>query len=121
MGLISAILLAPLIPVTAPVCYPLRGVMSLGEVIQRQVDQDLHDPARTRRQLEELEDRRQRGEISAEEERQAQEEIMATRIVGKPPLQSPRKGRRQSESPRASTAAAGNPRRRSRRKKPQRG
>jgi hypothetical protein len=55
-------------------------VVALGELIQRQVNQELNDPARTRRALEELEDARSRGEISAEEERQAQEQILATRI-----------------------------------------
>ncbi len=72
MGLLSALVTWPLLPV--------RGVVSLGELIQRQVDAELHDPARTRRQLEELEESRRRGEISAEEERETQEQILATRI-----------------------------------------
>ncbi|KUI22926.1 gas vesicle protein G [Mycobacterium sp. GA-1285] len=72
MGLLSSLVMWPLIPV--------RGVVSLGELIERRVNAELHDPARTRRQLEELEDARQRGEISAEEEREAQEQILATRI-----------------------------------------
>lgn len=72
MGIFSALVTWPLLPV--------RGVVSLGELIERQVNAELHDPARTRRQLEELEDARRRGEISAEEEREAQEQILATRI-----------------------------------------
>jgi hypothetical protein len=72
VGLFSSLLLWPLAPV--------RGVVALGELIQRQVDQELNDPARTRRALEELEEARRRGEISAEQERQAQEQILATRI-----------------------------------------
>ena len=47
MGILSAIVGLPLAPV--------RGVIALGEVIARQVDQELHNPATTRRQLEELE------------------------------------------------------------------
>ncbi len=72
MGLLSGIVMLPLAPV--------RGVMWLGEVIQRQVEQELHNPANTRRQLEELEEARERGEISADEERQAQREVLETRI-----------------------------------------
>jgi hypothetical protein len=60
---------------------PVLGVISLAEVIQRQVEQELHNPANTRRQLEALEEARERGEISPEEERQAQKEILETGVV----------------------------------------
>jgi hypothetical protein len=73
MGLLSSLILWPLAPV--------RGVVSLGELIQRRVEQELHNPATTRRQLEELEDARSRGEISADQERRAQERILEARIV----------------------------------------
>jgi hypothetical protein len=43
----------------------------------------LHSPAATRRQLEELEEERQRGEISPEEEEKAQEQILQTRMAPK--------------------------------------
>jgi cytochrome c-type biogenesis protein CcmH/NrfG len=72
MGIFSTIFGLPL--------APMRGVIALGEVIARQVDQELHNPAVTRRQLEELEQARERGEISAEEETEAQEEILQTRL-----------------------------------------
>ncbi|MGE5695466.1 MAG: gas vesicle protein GvpG [Candidatus Sericytochromatia bacterium] len=72
MGLLSGILLMPLAPV--------RGVVWLGEVIQRQVEQEMHNPANTRRQLEELEEARERGEITSEEEKTAQQEILQARI-----------------------------------------
>jgi hypothetical protein len=72
VGLFSSLFTWPLAPV--------RGVISLGELIQRQVDAELNDPARTRRQLEELEEARRRGEVTPEQERQAQEEILTTRI-----------------------------------------
>jgi cytochrome c-type biogenesis protein CcmH/NrfG len=72
MGIFSAIAGLPLAPV--------RGVVALAEVIARQVDQELNNPAMTRRQLEELEQARERGEISAEEESEAQEEILQTRL-----------------------------------------
>jgi hypothetical protein len=60
---------------------PVLGVISLAELIQRQVEQELNNPANTRRQLEALEEARERGEISAEEERKAQAEILETRIA----------------------------------------
>ncbi|OBJ08249.1 gas vesicle protein G [Mycobacterium colombiense] len=75
MGFFSAIVLSPLAPV--------RGVMWLGNVIQRQVEQQLHDPANTRRQLEALQEARERGEITVEEEKQAQQQILQARMAPK--------------------------------------
>jgi Gas vesicle protein G len=72
VGLFSSLFTWPLAPV--------RGVVALGELIQHQVDRELNDPARTRRALEELEEARRRGDVSAEEERRLQEQILATRI-----------------------------------------
>ena len=72
MGLFSSLFLLPLAPV--------RGVVALGELIQRQVDQEMNDPARTRRMLEDLEEASNRGEVSPEQERQAQKEILSSRI-----------------------------------------
>jgi hypothetical protein len=81
MGLLSGILLSPLLPV--------RGVISLAEVIQRHAEQELNDPARTRRQLEEVEEARERGEISPEQERAAQQEILQQRVAPVRPGGSP--------------------------------
>ncbi|QHE67026.1 gas vesicle protein GvpG [Rhodococcus sp. WAY2] len=68
MGLLSFVFTLPLAPV--------RGVISLAEVIQRQVEQEMHNPATARRELEELEEARERGDITAEEEEQAQQAIL---------------------------------------------
>jgi hypothetical protein len=85
MGLFSGIAKLPLAPV--------RGVISLAEVIQRQVEQELHNPARTRRQLEELEEARERGEISPDEERQVQKQILEAQIKPRtPPTAPPEEG-----------------------------
>ena len=73
MGLFSGIAKLPFLPV--------NGVISLAEVIQRQVEQELHNPANTRRQLEALEEARAHGAISPEEEREAQKEILETRVT----------------------------------------
>jgi hypothetical protein len=72
VGLLSSLVTWPLAPV--------RGVVALGELIQRRVNQEVHDPARTRQLLEDLEEARRRGEITPEEERQAQEQILTTRM-----------------------------------------
>ena len=82
MGLVSGILTLPL--------APMRGVIWLGEVIQRQVEQEMHNPANTRRQLEELQEARERGEISADEEEQAQQEILEARVRPARPETPPR-------------------------------
>ncbi|HZA09835.1 gas vesicle protein GvpG [Mycobacterium sp.] len=73
MGIFSAIVLWPLAPV--------RGVISLAEVIQRQAEQQLNDPATTRRRLEELQEARERGEISPEEEKKAQQAILQAKMA----------------------------------------
>jgi len=72
VGILSSLVTWPLAPV--------RGVVSLAELIQRRVDEEVHNPARTRRLLEDLEDARRRGEITPEQERQAQEQILTDRI-----------------------------------------
>jgi hypothetical protein len=77
MGIFSAIVLSPL--------APIRGVIALGEVLQRQAEKELYSPANTRRQLEELQEARERGEISADEEEEAQERILQTRLAPKGP------------------------------------
>jgi hypothetical protein len=84
MGIFSAIVLWPLAPV--------KGVIALGEVLQRQAEEELHNPANTRRQLEELQEARERGEISADEERAAQERILETRIAPQGPTTASHEG-----------------------------
>jgi hypothetical protein len=82
MGVLSFIVTLPLAPV--------RGVISLAEVIQRQVEEELHNPASARRALEELEQARAAGEISAEEEEHAQQVIL-DRMTGAGPTITPEK------------------------------
>ncbi|MTD54468.1 gas vesicle protein GvpG [Amycolatopsis pithecellobii] len=68
MGLLSTIFGLPLAPV--------HGVISLGELIQRRVEEEQTDPAAVRRELEAAAEARAAGEISAEEEREAQQEVL---------------------------------------------
>jgi cytochrome c-type biogenesis protein CcmH/NrfG len=56
---------------------PLRGLIQLAELIRDEADQELHDPARVRRQLEQIEEARARGEISDEEVAQAEREAIS--------------------------------------------
>jgi hypothetical protein len=83
MGALSWLVLWPL--------APARGVVALGELIQRRVDQELNDPATTRRQLEALEEARERGEISPEDEDRAQDEIIQARLGPGQDSDAPRK------------------------------
>ncbi|GGN68730.1 gas vesicle protein GvpG [Nocardia rhizosphaerihabitans] len=68
MGLLSTILTLPLAPV--------RGVIWLGEVIQDQVEQQLHDPAALRAELEQIDRAAQAGQLSEEEHKQAQQSVL---------------------------------------------
>jgi hypothetical protein len=77
MGIFSAIVTSPF--------APIRGVIALGEVLRRQAEEELYSPANTRRQLEELQEARESGEISADEEKEAQERILETRLAPKDP------------------------------------
>ncbi len=62
---------------------PLRGFIRLGEVIHDQAEQELHDPAAVRRQLEEAQQAWASGELSDEEvawvERQAVGRLRSSR------------------------------------------
>ncbi|EIE98823.1 gas vesicle protein GvpG [Saccharomonospora glauca] len=73
MGLVTMLLGLPLAPV--------RGVVSLAEVIRDQVDRELYDPAAVRRELEAAEQARARGEITAEEEALIQRRVLG-RLTG---------------------------------------
>jgi Gas vesicle protein G len=73
MGLFTAIVTWPLAPV--------RGVVALAEVIAQRVDQEMNNPAAVRRQLEDLEEARKRGEVSADEEQEAQDAIIEAMIT----------------------------------------
>lgn len=68
MGLLTEILALPLAPV--------RMTVWLGEVIQGQVEKETRDPAAVRRDLERIAQARAAGEISAEEEAEAQQQVL---------------------------------------------
>lgn len=57
---------------------PMRGLIGLGRVIQRQVDTEMHDPAAVRRRLEALDEAQRRGQISRDEAVRRQAAITRT-------------------------------------------
>jgi hypothetical protein len=59
---------------------PFKGLIKLAEILHEQAERELHDPAAVRRRLEDLEEARASGEISEQEESQAQEEIVGAMI-----------------------------------------
>ncbi|WP_067864056.1 gas vesicle protein GvpG [Nocardia shimofusensis] len=68
MGLVSSLLLLPLAPV--------RGVVWLAEVIQERVEQEQHDPAKVRHEIEAIDEAAAAGELSDEERRHAQQQVL---------------------------------------------
>ncbi|RCG29733.1 gas vesicle protein G [Sphaerisporangium album] len=73
MGLLKLLVTWPLAPVQA--------LIRLGELIEEQVETQLHDPAAVRRQLEEVERAAAEGLITEEEAERATEEILQ-RMIG---------------------------------------
>jgi gas vesicle protein GvpG len=57
---------------------PLQGFLRLGELIAVQVEQELRDPARVRRELEEAQWQQARGEISEEDVSRIQERAISS-------------------------------------------
>jgi hypothetical protein len=68
MGLFSAVFGLPLAPV--------RGVVWIGEVVRRQVEEETTSPAAMRRDLEAIEEGRRSGRISEDDATRAEDEIL---------------------------------------------
>jgi len=68
---------------------PVQGVIRLGELLQDQAEQELHDPARIRRELEDAQRRYEAGEISEEQFIQIQDELASTLVTGAAPPSVP--------------------------------
>ena len=56
---------------------PMRAVVRLAQLIEDEANRQLADPATVRRELEQIEQARASGEISAEEAARLQEEAVA--------------------------------------------
>jgi hypothetical protein len=84
MGLLPSLIRLPFMPV--------QGVIKLGEVLEREANRQLHDPARIRRALDEAQRRYDAGEIGGEELRQIQDELTSTMVTEVAPPSVPGAG-----------------------------
>ena len=75
MGLVTGLLGLPLMPI--------RGVVWLGEQILSEAEGQLHDPARIRAQLEQVDEARRRGELSDDECAEIENELLE-RLLHRP-------------------------------------
>ncbi len=73
MGLITGLLGLPL--------APLRGTVAVAEQIRRQAEEEFYDPARIRRQLEEVERMRSADELTEEEATAFEDELVERLLV----------------------------------------
>ena len=55
---------------------PVRGFLALARLIQEQTERELRDPAAVRHQLEEIDERAAAGELSPEEQRAAERQVL---------------------------------------------
>ena len=69
MGLFTTLLTLP--------AAPLRGVIKLGEVLEREADRQLRDPARVRAELAAVDESYAAGRLTAEERDRYQDELVA--------------------------------------------
>jgi hypothetical protein len=74
---------------------PIQTLIMLAELLQEEAERELNDPARIRRELEEAEWQRVRGEISDEDLSRIQEEVVRGMVrprpadAGFPPQEQP--------------------------------
>lgn len=68
--------MGPLSILVGPLLAPVRGVVTIAELVRRQVDEELHHPASARRDLEEIDRQRAEGELSPAEEAEAQQQVL---------------------------------------------
>ena len=60
---------------------PVQGVIRLAELIQEQAEQELYDPARVRRELEEAQRRWEAGEITDDELAEFEDQLTGSLIT----------------------------------------
>jgi hypothetical protein len=77
MGLLSWTVGLPLAPV--------RGLIGVGRLIQRQVDAETRDPAAVRRRLEAIDEAKRQGRIDPEEAARLEAETTRAMVRPRPP------------------------------------
>jgi HPt (histidine-containing phosphotransfer) domain-containing protein len=75
MGLFSGLLLLPLAPV--------RSVVWLGEQLEREAERQWNDPARVRRELDDVEAAFAAGELTAQERDERQDALVARLLAAR--------------------------------------
>jgi hypothetical protein len=75
VGLITGILTLPL--------APLRGVVAAAEQVRLQAEEEFYDPVRIRAQLEDVERRRQDGQLTDDEADAWEEELVERLLVAR--------------------------------------
>jgi hypothetical protein len=75
MGLISGLLGLPL--------APLRGTLAAAEQIRLQAEREFYDPATIRAQLEQIDQQRERGELTAEEAVAWEDELVQRLMISR--------------------------------------
>jgi len=75
VGLITGLLTLPLAPV--------RGTVWVAEQVLEQAEEEFYDPAKIRRQLEQVDRLRESGELSEEEATAREDELVERLMVGR--------------------------------------
>jgi hypothetical protein len=75
MGLLTTILTLPF--------APIKGLVAIGEIVREEVETQLQSPTVIQHDLEEVEQARAAGRISAEEEAQAEQQVL-NRLIEPP-------------------------------------
>jgi cytochrome c-type biogenesis protein CcmH/NrfG len=75
MGLISGLLTLPL--------APLRGTIAAAEQIRQQAEDEFYDPVLIRRQLADIDRRRDEGELTDEQATQWEDELVERLMVAR--------------------------------------
>ena len=73
------------LPFRLPI-LPLKGFIRLGELIAKQTERELRDPARVRRELEEAQWQHARGAISEEDVSRIQQKAISSLVTPATPL-----------------------------------
>ena len=73
---------------------PLKGFIRLAETIADEAERELYDPARVRRELDELQREQESGEISAAEAAERADSLATTMVTGRARPARPRVPRR---------------------------
>jgi gas vesicle protein GvpG len=69
---------------------PMRGVIWLGEIIERRAAQQLRDPGVARRQLEDMEEAARSGELTAEAQAEIEWQVTQRLVTPAAPRNAPR-------------------------------